>query len=64
MIKKGLSCILRITLILAVTFSYFVTPEIAEAAAAETLGDLRREYESLVAQKMNTITKQKLPNKK
>ena len=51
MIKKGLNYCLRICLILAVTFSYFVTPDIVEAATAETLGDLRREYESLLAEK-------------
>ena len=51
MIKKGLNYLCRICLILAVTFSCFVTPDIAEAATAETLGDLRREYESLLAEK-------------
>ena len=51
MIKRSLSVVLRISLILAVTFSYFITPDIAEAAVAETLGDLRREYESLLSEK-------------
>lgn len=51
MIKKSCSYLLRTFLIIAVVFSYFVTPEIANAAAAETLGDLRKEYEQLLAQK-------------
>ena len=39
MIKKGLNYCLRICLILAVTFSYFVTPDIVEAATAEVEAD-------------------------
>ena len=37
MIKKSCGYLLRTFLIIAVVFSYFVTPEIANAAAAETL---------------------------
>ncbi len=51
MIKKGCNYVLRICLILAVAFSCLVTPDIAEAAVAETLGDLRREYEEKLAEK-------------
>ena len=51
MIKKSCSYLLRTFLIIAVVFSYFVTPEIANAAAAETLGDLRREYETKLKEK-------------
>ena len=50
MIKKIVNYSIRICLIIAVVFSYFVTPEVVEAATAETLGDLRREYESLLAE--------------
>lgn len=57
MIKKGLNYCLRICLILAVTFSYFVTPDIAEAATAETLGDLRRTYEEKLAEKRENDNK-------
>ena len=51
MIRNALNYLLRITLIIAVIFSYLITPEIAEAATAETLGDLRKEYEQLLAEK-------------
>ena len=51
MIKKGCNVLIRFCLILAVIFAYFVTPNTAQAAVAETLGDLRREYESLLAEK-------------
>ena len=51
MIKKIVNYSIRICLIIAVVFSYFVTPEVVEAATAETLGDLRREYESKLAEK-------------
>lgn len=50
MIKKSLNYLLRVCLIIAVIFSYYVSPDIASAASAETLGDLRREYESLLAE--------------
>ena len=48
--KKGFNYFFRTCLIIAVAFSCFVSPDIAEAATAETLGDLRREYESLLAE--------------
>lgn len=51
MIKKTSNYFVRICLILVVAFSYLVSPELAQAATAETLGDLRREYESLLAEK-------------
>ena len=50
MIKKSLNYLVRFCLIIAVIFSYYVSPDVAEAAAAETLGDLRREYESKLAE--------------
>ena len=50
MMKKGFNYFFRTCLIIAVAFSYLVNPTIAEAATAETLGDLRREYESLLAE--------------
>lgn len=51
MIKRSLNYLLRTTLLIAVVFSCFITPDIAEAATAETLGDLRKEYEDLLAEK-------------
>lgn len=51
MIKKSINCLFRVCLILATFFACFITPDVAEAAAAQTLGDLRREYESLLAEK-------------
>ena len=50
MMKKGFNYFFRTCLIIVVAFSCFVSPDIAEAATAETLGDLRREYESLLAE--------------
>ena len=68
MIKKRGTTFARICLVLAIIFSYFISPDIAEAAVAETLGDLRREYESLLAElnEYNSMTnqaKQEIANK-
>ncbi|CDF12094.1 putative uncharacterized protein [Mycoplasma sp. CAG:776] len=57
MIKKSCGYLLRTFLIIAVVFSYFVTPEIANAAAAETLGDLRNEYNELLKKKQENDNK-------
>lgn len=51
MMKKILDVSIRLCLLFALVFCYFITPDVAQAATAETLGDLRREYESLLAKK-------------
>ena len=42
MMKKILDVSIRLCLLFALVFCYFITPDVAQAATAETLGDLRR----------------------
>ncbi len=51
MIKKIINYTLNIVLIFAILISYYVSPEIVNASNPETLGDLRKEYENLLAEK-------------
>ena len=69
MIKKLSNYIIRFWLIIGVIFAYFITPNIAYAKDAETLGDLRREYEAKLQQKaeydrQSEEAKQEIENKK
>ncbi len=51
MMKKISNYSLKIILIITIIVSILITPKNVSATTAQTLGDLRREYESLVAEK-------------
>ena len=69
MIKRFCNYLVRFCLIIGVIFTYFITPNLAYAKDAETLGDLRREYEAKLQEKaeydrQSEEAKQEIENKK